>query len=180
MINLQLKFIQDLEAESLQSQFDGILRKLTPAELKRYSQIHPDLRLLFDESRKELLLRQSVVKNPTDIYLVCGNRNKEDQTQAVAGGFSKVFWPNSKHNRGQDESCEDETYCSDAMDIAPFPIDWNDERRFKDLIQLVMSVAFKLEKEGRIRKIRFGADFNMDGNFKNDKFVDLPHVEVLV
>ena len=28
-------------------------------------------------------------------------------------------------------------------------------------------------------KFRFGADFNMDGNLTNDKFIDLPHVEMV-
>ena len=169
MLDLRIKFIDDLKADSEKAVFDGNLRKLTPAELKRYETLHPDLQLLFDETRKQLLLEQSPLKDPMDIYLVEGSRGKEAQTQAYASGFSKVFWPNSKHNKTP----------SEGMDTCPYPIDWNDLKRFKYMNQVMARVAKRLQGDGKIKKIRFGADFNMDGNLKNDKFVDLPHCEVV-
>lgn len=164
---IRLDFLEKIKADALQAQFDGNLRQLTPKEVERYGTLHPDLQLLFDETRKELLLEQSPLKNPMDIYLVEGHRGKERQTQAYAGGFSKVFFPNSTHN----------TLPSNGMDTAPFPIDWQDLKRFRYMNSVMMNVAARLEAQGKISKIRFGADFNMDGNLTNDKFVDLPHCE---
>lgn len=164
MIDLRLKFLEDLKKESEQSVFDGNLRKLTATELKRHAELHPDLKLLFDETRKELLIEQSPVKNPMDIFLVYAYRGKDAQNEAVKMGFSKVYFPNSKHNKSP----------SEGLDTCPYPIDWNDLKRFKYMNQVMMRVAKRLNLE-----IRFGADFNMDGDLTNDKFVDLPHCEVL-
>lgn len=186
MIELQQKFIKEIESDISNLIYAG-QRELTKSELKRRNEVHPDLRLLYDEARIEMLKEQSPLVHPMDIYLVCGNRNKEDQTKAVAGGFSKVFWPNGKHNIGRDKSVTVDGYCSDAMDCAPikwngvkYELDWNDLKAFKYMVDLMMRVAKRLESEGKIKKIRFGADFNQDGNLKNDKFVDLPHVEVVL
>lgn len=164
---IRLDFLEKIKSDALQAQFDGNLRQLTAKEVERYKTLHPDLQLLFDESRKELLLEQSPVKEPMDIYLVEGHRGKEAQTQAYAGGFSKLFWPKSTHNQMP----------SDGMDTAPFPIDWDNLKRFRYMNSVMMRVADRLHAEGKIGKIRFGADFNMDGNLTNDKFVDLPHCE---
>ena len=51
-----------------------------------------------------------------------------------------------------------------AVDLAPFPIDWNDTGRFKDLVALMRKAAIE---EGV--RIRCGADFSTP---------DLPHFEM--
>lgn len=183
MLELQQKFIKEIEKD-----LDGLVfagqRKLTQIELKRRVEIHPDLKILFDESRLQILAEQAPSAYPMDIYLLCGNRNKEDQTKAVAGGFSKVYWPNGKHNMGRDKEVTQEGYCSDAMDCTPikwngakYEIDWNNLEAFRYMIDLMMRVAKRLESEGKIKDIVFGADFNDDGNLKNDKWTDLPHIQ---
>lgn len=175
MIDLQLKFLKEIQADVETVSFDGHLRKLTKVEQERYSQIEADLQLLYDESRKELFLEQSPLVHPMDIYMVCGHRGKEAQTQAVAGGFSKVFWPKGKHNKLPSLAFD---FCPMVWNGSKYEVDWNDIKKFKYIVNVIMRVAKRLESEGKIKKIRFGADFNQDGNLTNDKFVDLPHCEI--
>ena len=91
-----------------------------------------------------------------DISILCGHRGKEDQDKACAAGNSKTPWPTSHHN------CSP----SAAVDIAPFPIDWNDNKRFKELGALVKQRAAALGI-----KIRWGGDFV--------SWKDLPHFELV-
>ncbi len=129
------------------------MRLFTENEVRRLHELDGKLVTLVDE-----------VANEFPIFIVCGHRGKEDQELAFAQGHSKVHYPNSKHN----------SFPSHAVDICPYPIDWNDLKRFREMQVVIMRKA----KELGI-KIRSGADFNMDGNLTNDKFVDLPHFELV-
>ena len=103
----------------------------------------------------------------SDFAVICGHRNKADQNKAFAGGYSKLQYPSSKHNSKP----------STAIDLAPYSdgkIQWNDGRAFLELAKLIQYVA---HIEGIA--IRWGGDFNSDGNFKNDRFVDMPHFELV-
>lgn len=102
--------------------------------------------------------------NIMDFTVLCGHRGKEEQDKAVAEGKSKTPYPNSKHNSSP----------SKAVDLAPYPIDWNDRERFVLLIGIIKGLAHAYGI-----KIRCGADFNGDMNFRNDSFVDLPHIELI-
>ena len=81
---------------------------------------HPSLR--------EVLLEAIKVY---DFSVLCGHRGKEDQNRAVAEGNSRLSWPNSKHNSDP----------SMAVDLAPYPIDWDDLERFYYLATVVLAVA---------------------------------------
>lgn len=70
-----------------------------------------------------------------DITIICGHRNKEEQNNAFAEGKSKLKWPESKHNKNP----------SLAVDIAPYPIDWNDIDKFKELNKRMQIAAGKLK-----------------------------------
>lgn len=107
-------------------------------------------------------LMREVVKN-YDCTIICGHRGEKEQNEAFDNGFSKVKWPNSKHNQMP----------SKAVDVLPYPINWNDIRKHYHFIGYVKAVADRLGI-----KLRFGIDFNRDGNLNNDSFVDRPHVEL--
>ena len=119
---------------------------------KALESANPKLRQLFEE----------VVKH-RDCTVLCGFRNEEDQERAFQHGFSKVRYPNSKHNN----------YPSNAVDVVPWPIDWNDLRRFDNFAGYVQATADRLGI-----KVKWGGDFSHDGNLKNDVFVDRPHWEI--
>jgi hypothetical protein len=63
---------------------------------------------------------------------------------------------------------------SRAVDVVPYPLDWKDENRMCYFAGMVMERARSLEI-----KIRWGGDFDMDTELKDQRFVDLPHFEVL-
>ena len=99
-----------------------------------------------------------------DFTVICGHRTQEDQDQVFREGTSKLRWPNSKHN----------SLPSKAVDIAPYPLDWDDEVRFARLMGHVERVA----NEQGIR-LRFGLDFDGDGRSNDERFLDYPHVELV-
>jgi len=98
-----------------------------------------------------------------DFTILCGHRNKEEQDIAFKAGASKLQFPKSKHN----------SYPSRAVDIAPYPIDWNDIDRF---IELAEAVKTKADKMGI--KIIWGGDFNNDGDKTTHDSWDKPHFEL--
>jgi peptidoglycan L-alanyl-D-glutamate endopeptidase CwlK len=119
----------------------------------RLRECHEKLQLLFRE----------VVKH-YDCTILCGHRNEADQKEALRAGRSKLDWPKSKHN----------SMPSLAVDAVPYPIDWNDIKRFYHFAGFVMGLAKVMGIH-----IRWGGDFNSDLNFKNDNFIDLPHFELV-
>ncbi len=99
-----------------------------------------------------------------DFSVVCGHRDKAEQERAVKFGFSKVHFPESKHN----------SYPSKAMDLIPWPTGYKDVEKMKDLAKHVLLIA---EQQGV--KLRWGGDWNMNGRTDDEKFIDLPHFEIV-
>ena len=126
---------------------------LSRQSLDRLSTCHEKLQELIYQVSKDF-----------DLTVLCGHRDKLEQDKAVLEGRSKVQYPNSKHNQ----------LPSLAVDIAPYPIDWNDVRRFYYLIGYIKGIANKLGI-----KIRVGADWNGNGEIKDQNFHDLPHIELV-
>ena len=99
-----------------------------------------------------------------DFTVVCGHRGKLEQDKAFAEGKSKKKFPDSKHNLKP----------SKAVDIAPYPIDWDDRERFVLLAGLVIGIG---EAKGYV--IRWGGAWNGLSTIKSNKFNDLPHFEIV-
>lgn len=125
---------------------------LSPQSREKLNTCHADLQTLVLEVAKKF-----------NVTVLCGHRDKAEQDKAFAEGSSKVTWPNSKHNRMP----------SEAVDLAVYPIDWKDVRRFYYLSGYVRATAERLNI-----KIRIGADWNGDFEIKDENFLDLPHVEL--
>jgi peptidoglycan L-alanyl-D-glutamate endopeptidase CwlK len=100
------------------------------------------------------------VNNIYPIQCICGHRNELDQEKAFQNGFSKLKYPDSKHNKKP----------SLAADFVPDPdknsktLDWNDIEEFERMCLVFEQVADDMDI-----KIRLGRDF---------KFVDFPHCEL--
>jgi len=75
----------------------------------------------------ELAIRIS----PIDFSVICGARDEYAQNLAFAGGNSSVRYPYSKHNKVP----------SDAFDLAPYPIDWENEDGFCILGGVILTAA---------------------------------------
>lgn len=89
-----------------------------------------------------------------DFTILEGHRTLERQEQLFKEGKSKTM--NSKHLPSP----------SLAVDIAPYPIDWNDTERFAHLIGIIKGIAIC----ENIR-IRCGMDFKT--------LHDYPHIELV-
>lgn len=102
-----------------------------------------------------------------DFTVTCGHRTETDQNAAFTSGTSKLKWPNSKHN----------SFPSKAVDIAPCvggKIDWKDADRFKNVGFFILGILAAQGVEARL-----GGDWDRDFSTTDEKFVDLPHIEVL-
>ena len=97
-----------------------------------------------------------------DVSVICGHRGKAAQDEAFRAGKSKARWGQSKHNSNP----------SMAVDIAPYPIDWNNLNEFYYMAGLAMGIAHRLKAEGEItHDVRWGGRFN--------SFFDGPHLELI-
>lgn len=63
--------------------------------------------------------------------IICGHRGQGAQEQAFISGKSMLQWPRSKHNKTP----------SEAVDVMPWPIDWNDIERIAHFAGIVKGVA---------------------------------------
>ncbi len=111
---------------------------------------HKDLRRLFDK-----------VIVSWDCTILEGHRTQERQAQLLREGKSKVQI--SKHNYRP----------SLAVDVAPYPIDWEDTERFVEFGLYVLQVAGDLGLS-----IRWGGDWDGDGDLTDQSFNDLVHFEI--
>ena len=114
---------------------------------------HLDLIRLFDKVIKEY-----------DCSILQGYRNQEEQDRLYYEGRSKLQYPDSKHNSNP----------SLAVDVIPYPIDWNDRERFYHFAGYVKGVA-----SGLGIKIRWGGDWDRDGDLTDQNFNDLFHIEII-
>jgi peptidoglycan L-alanyl-D-glutamate endopeptidase CwlK len=103
-----------------------------------------------------------------DISIIDGQRSASQQDLLYEKGYSKVQFPNSKHNSSP----------SMAVDVML----WNKEKphlRWDDKVQMAYVAGFiKGIAEALGIKIRQGADWNGDVIF-NESFFDGPHVELV-
>ena len=118
----------------------------------KLSTCHPDLQCIFNE----------VIKH-YDCTILEGHRSDEDQIKAFKAGKSKIK-SGGKHNH----------LPSLAIDVAPWPLDWNDKIAFYHFAGLVMGIACQIGI-----KIRWGGDWDDDNDLKNQTFFDLPHFELI-
>lgn len=95
-----------------------------------------------------------------DCTILEGERGKEKQDEAFANKKSKLKYPDSLHNINPKAGREKAW----AMDVAPFPIDWNNIAKFNLMCDKIEAIAKRLNI-----KVRMGRTFS---------FKDYPHVEL--
>jgi peptidoglycan L-alanyl-D-glutamate endopeptidase CwlK len=128
--------------------------------LSRLNTCHDQLQILF----KAVLLDD-------DCTIICGHRTEAEQDKAYPK-FSKVQWPNSKHNK----------YPSEAVDAGPYhpqeKLNWEDLPAFYLFAGKVIAKHRELVKAGIIDfDLKVGADWDGDGSTEDQRFHDLPHFE---
>jgi len=133
--------------------------KFSQLSFSKLSTCHPDLRTLFFE----------VIKHFNCIVLE-GYRNQEDQERAFDNGNTRLHWPHGKHN----------STLSMAVDVAPYPVDWANDKRHYWFAGFVTGIAQRLKDEGKMEhSVRFGGDWNRDNDINDEYFKDLVHFELI-
>ena len=89
------------------------------------------------------LVLQEAIKH-YDFSVLEGHRTEEKQQEYFESGASKVKFPNSKHN----------VYPAMAVDVVPYPIDWDNLQRFKELSEVIKEAC----KTVGIENLHWGFD----------------------
>jgi peptidoglycan L-alanyl-D-glutamate endopeptidase CwlK len=99
-----------------------------------------------------------------DFSVLEGHRGPDRQDEMFRTGQSKLQWPDSKHN----------SLPSLAVDLAPYPIDWEDTERFVFLAGVVFTIAIQNGID-----LRWGGDWDGDGSMMDETFRDYVHFELV-
>jgi len=117
----------------------------------RLETCHPRLQTVFNE-----------VIEHFDCTILEGHRSVHRQAELVRTGFSQTM--NSRHL----------PYPSQAVDVAPYPVNWKDRERFHLFAGFVLGVASQMGVE-----LRWGGDWDQDTEVSDNGFDDLPHFELV-
>jgi peptidoglycan LD-endopeptidase CwlK len=121
--------------------------------LAKLATCHPLLQRVFHEVIRDF-----------DCTVIEGHRNKDRQNQMVAEGKSQVRWPDGKHN----------TVPSRAVDVTPYPIQWDDRERQTLFAGYVLATAKAMGIN-----LRWGGDWDRDTEVRDNTFDDLVHFEIV-
>ena len=142
---------------------EKVMYQLSQRSLDNLKNVHPNL---------VKVVKRALELSPVDFTVIEGVRTQARQDELWAQGRTKpgpvVTWiptvgSHGIHNDG----------FGHAVDIAPFPIDWNDLSRFDQVAEAMFAAA----KEYGIR-LRWGADWDQDGNYRERGESDSPHFEL--
>jgi len=128
------------------------MAKFGKTSKKRLSTCENDLQRLFKEVIKHF-----------DCSVLEGHRGQEKQDKYFNEGKSKVKYPNGRHNATP----------SKAVDVVPYPVDWDDTARMYYFSGIVKGIAISMGIN-----IRWGGDWDGDTQVQDTKFKDLPHFEL--
>lgn len=112
------------------------------------------------------VVKRAIEITTVDFKVIEGLRTKERQAELYAQGRTKpgkvVTWTmQSKHIDGL------------AVDLLPAPYDWKDPAKFDAVAKAMFQAADELGVT-----IRWGADWDMDGNPRERGETDSPHFEL--
>ena len=122
-----------------------------------YDGLDPRLQLVMTRVRDEV----------ADITLLEGYRDEDTQDAYFESGRSELRWPDGKHNQ----------LPSKAVDFQPYPHPVDDNKLWGAL-GYIGSAAIQIAKEEGIT-LRWGGDWDGDGDMTNQKFYDLFHLEIV-
>ena len=94
-----------------------------------------------------------------DVTIIEGLRSEERQEKLLKEGKTKTKF--SKHIQGK------------AVDLAPYPIEWEDREIFHYMGGMIRGIGKQLNTD-----IRWGGDWDSDGEIADNSFDDLVHVEI--
>lgn len=125
------------------------------------------------DERLERIARRALAYGILDFSCIEGHRSTKRQQRLFHSGKTTLD--------GIDDKSKHQTDPALAMDLLPYPgklngVDvWEDYPRFCRLAGLIQAAA---AEEGI--KIRWGGDWDGDGNNADSKFDDFPHFELVI
>jgi len=123
------------------------------------------VRASLDDRLKRLVDR--TLREVADISLVSGYRGEEEQNRLFRERKSTLQYPQSKHNR----------FPSIAVDFQPWPYP-EDERKLWGALGYIAGRMHAIASELGF-EIRWGGDWNRNGDLTDQKFDDLFHIEIV-
>ena len=122
-----------------------------------YETLHPALQDVMDY----------VLLHVADVSLIFGHRDEAMQNHLYATGKSQLRWPDSKHNK----------LPSKAVDFQPYPYPEETVKLWAGLAY----VAGRAIEYGKTRgyELRWGGDWNRNGDLTDQNFDDLFHLELV-
>ena len=135
-------------------------RKWSPRSKGIYDQLDERLQRLVTRLRDEVV----------DITLIApdgGHRDRITQNGMFENGVSTLKYPHSKHNR----------WPSLAVDLQPYPYPRNENKLWGSLGYIAGRAYEIAYQEGF--KIRWGGDWNGNGDMTDQNFDDLFHLEII-
>ena len=114
--------------------------------------------------KKELQEVFNEVIKTVDCSILEGHRGEDRQNALYKEGKTKVTFPKGRHNSSP----------SNAVDVAPYPIDWGDRERFHLFAGFVIGIAKSMGIN-----LRWGGDWNQNFEVDDNKFDDFPHFEIM-
>ena len=123
---------------------------------KVYDTLDPRLQILVTRLRDEVV----------DISLVSGHRDQLEQNTNYKNGTTTLRWPKSKHNSKP----------SLAVDLQPYPYP-REEPRLWGALGYIAGRAYDIAQQEGF-SIRWGGDWDRDGDLTDQNFDDLFHLEI--
>lgn len=121
-------------------------------------------KLITCDERLVRVAHRALSMSPLDFSVIAGHRTQSEQRAVFADGRSKLNWPQSKHNSKP----------AQAMDLAPWPLDWRAAMRF----HVLAGVVFAAAGEEKVI-LRWGGNWDGDWSSADQSFSDLPHYELV-
>ena len=106
---------------------------------------------------------EEVIKK-VDFSVLEGHRDERTQDRLFEEGKTKVRYPKGRHNAEP----------SRAVDVVPYPVDWEDRERFHLFSGFVLGVAYRMGIS-----LRWGGDWNQNFEVDDNNFDDFPHFELV-
>ena len=128
------------------------MAKFSKSSLDKLKTCDKRLQLVFNE----------VIKT-VDCSVLEGHRGEQRQNKLYDEGKTKLKFPNGRHNASP----------SRAVDVVPYPIDWEDRERFHLFAGFVLGIAKQLGVN-----LRWGGDWNINWFVDDNNFDDFPHFEL--
>jgi len=126
---------------------------------------HHEIQIWLDELIKRI-----------DFTIIQGSRSDAEQQKAFKEGKSKL---DGIINKSKHQTTKEKPY-SEAVDMAKNPINWNYTQDFIFFAGFALAVADELYRAKKMtRRIRWGGDWDSDKDFKDNKFNDYLHFELV-